>query len=259
MTGHLHIVSNYSAAHSLGHAIKSGAVPGDRVLGMYELFALGPLTDMLNLQVRTELLSQYWLEPDDTYWTYTNSVWDQLNLWSGDITLWWSSKSAEEHSFYLIMLKHAERAAEMQTIDVSRLQSEGQPYYSTGIINSEQFASAFPSRGRLSVNALQAGKDQFDGLAKEGASLRYIKDHDLVGGLLDQHDLMLRDSLSESWVKATRVIGHALGLQSKQSVYQCGDLFLLKRLHNLISNGELEGRGGPEMHTLEVRLAPNSN
>lgn len=256
-SNHLHIVDGDSIAGSLRLAIKAGSVPNGKIFSARNILAFGPLRHILDVESRREFLTSInheRLAQENLFATdamFPN--WAHAFQWDGSATVWWSSRSAFEHTLYLILLKHAPNVVDFDFVDVAAIDWEsGHMIAGTGELNVDHLSYAFPLAARLSQNDIQSGRDRFDFLAEQDMPVRYVSDGMLIGGPIDVHDWRLRKYIGRKWRKAAYAIGYALGDQD--NCHQVGDWFLFNRLRTLIQTGEIEARGDTSnMRGLQVR------
>ena len=262
----LHVVFTPSGAGSLRPALTS-AGRDDQVIALFDNLSFGPINPA-DLSSRAK-----WIE-NELGWT----EWDNMNskseqFWHQALSpdhrkvAWLSRRSAMEFAGFLEWLwRLGDQPCEvidLTEVKVSRRPELGPPTSATLAISVAMLTpkqirdnQLFDQAKALSAEARSAHQDLWRQLRAENAPLRVLKGNTLASAPISFFDSLLMSHVTDDWQKVARVIGHALGSQMDDCIFQTGDLVLASRVDALVQAGrlELQGESALEMQASKVRL-----
>jgi hypothetical protein len=129
-----------------------------------------------------------------------------------------------------------------------------------GLIEAYQFldCNLFAQASPLTDDARRRYRAEWDRLRAENAPLRVVTpDLHLVSASLTHFDATLLKHVEHRFLKAARIVGHAMMEQWDHDIIDVDDFFLSRRLLMLARSGVIEGKGELRyMRFSEVRLPP---
>lgn len=234
-----HLASGGSAAGCLRQTIREFGLPGNVIADIDDL-SHGPLHDAA---ARTSYLgecsSSYgnWAAPSEVE-RFRHDLEDRLT--SGDVAeiCIWAGDNVSEGLFM------AMACAALMGFDgaVTRVGAQGlEPLPYVGPHSPEALSRLFATRVLLSADDRARLAGDYARLREERGALRRWEDGKILTVPADHYDAMIAACCPPQWTAAASVVGTALGKCDGHNLLS--DLFVARRLRNLIDAGGIEAQG----------------
>ena len=251
----LHIIGSDSGAGAIKfYASKVRQKPLQSILiGIGLKPSFGPLETLTSPRKRAAwarsqpygLFEILWPEDPDGTKTikFIHDFWDKVWDWNGAVTVWHSSRNAEDASFLLALANSIDRILEFDFVDVSMLPSEELRFVSTGECRPQDIEAALNFAYRLKRENIQAFSAKYKTLSAETSVCREFRDGELVEQSLEEIDSNILRHISAEWKQLHKVAANMMISKWDEGYANEPFYTLIWRLRSLIAENKIERRG----------------
>lgn len=214
-----------------------------------DLLSVGPISTILYPEEHIEWLSanakglrQYAFLSDDEceqHFDRLSKSFEKIRTWNGDITVWYSSRSASEMSFFLAFTQKFDRALDTDFIDVAALSLDGKPLSSTGECDATMPPHAALSAYQMNQTKFKSIESQFKSLDKTSNGIRVFEDGTLSEAKLDVHDLGFEQCFDTEWTSWQKIVRKLHYHQRQRGVHEVDYSFMHWRTDILQQQGRI--------------------
>ena len=251
----LHIIGSDSGAGAIKfYAGKIRQKPLYSVLSYMGLNpSFGPLETLTSPSKRAAwarsqshgLFETLWPEDSDGTKTikFIHDFWDQVRNWNGAVTVWHSSRNAEDASFLLALANSIDRIIEFDFVDVAMLPSTELKFVSTGECRPQDIGAALNFAYRLKPENIEELSSKYKTLSAETSICRGFRDGELVEQSLEEVDCNILRHISADWKQLHEVATNIMISVWDEGYANEPYYTLIWRLRSLIAKNKIERRG----------------
>ena len=269
----IHIVFNASEVNLMREVFKLDETLSGKVIQVKDDFAVGPLVDIetsdgWNARVSwwRELLKNSPYENDQVTFfddrQTINDIIERLNNNSSEqVWIWMGQNQHDVCGYYWFMQQFKEYQGRVFVIYLNNLpfiNEKGQLFYPSWIheIQPKELLKAKRLARPISVSEFEIDQDEWKRLCAENSLIRILEGgKKIVGKDETFYDGEVLKNLTSEWQRATRVLMNTL----HRMKIKTGDVFLMWRMKELMSQGRIEALGdvAKGWKEFDVRLPGN--
>lgn len=269
----IHIVFNASEVNLMREVFKLDETLSGEVIQVKDDFAVGPLVDIetgdgWNARVSwwRELLRNSPYESDQVTFfddrQTVNDIIERLNNNSSEqVWIWMGQNQHDVCGYYWFMQQFKEYQGRVFVIYLNNLpfiNEKGQLFYPSWIheIQPKELLKAKRLARPISVSEFEIDSDEWKRLCAENSLIRILEGgKKIVGKDETFYDGEVLKNLTSEWQRATRVLMNTL----HRMKIKTGDVFLMWRMKELMSQGRIEALGdvAKGWKEFDVRLPGN--
>ena len=162
--------------------------------------------------------------------------------------IWMGQNQHDVTGYYWLMPQFREYQGRVMILYLNNLpfiNEKGQLFYPSWLheIQPKEFLKAKKLARPITLSEFEIDPDEWRKIMEENAMVRVLEGgKKIVGKEEDYYDGEIIKNLTPEWQKATRVLSNTLNRMKTKT----GDVFLMWRMKQLISDGKIEVMGEPE-------------
>jgi len=263
----IHIVFEQANADALQKAIELDENLQGNIIEIKDDFAVGPIADIY----QTEGYQQrrdWWINllEHSPYKEQIDLLDDKMNVHQLTKTLtenteekvwiWMAQNQHDVCSYYWLMSQLKDFQGRIEVLYLNNLpflNEKGQIFYPTHLheIQPKEFLKAKKLARVITPSEFEVDPDEWTKLCNDNAIIRFLEGgKKIVGKKADFFDKDLLSVITNDFQKLTKVLQNALGKMKIQT----GDVFLVSRIKEMITNATLEMQGDWEKGWKEVEV-----
>lgn len=187
----------------------------------------------------------------------TRLAWDKALSWKGPISLWYSSKSVQEISFYVAFLFAFPDPSRVDVVDVAIPTADGKSFVSIGECTPELIGDVWANRKQLTSKEAHRQRSNHATVADHPGALRTLHDGELSIAALDHFDSGILDQLDDQWRPLSPIMTSLFERERENGFRSLEHFYVLWRFLKMQENGRIELQGDiseGETRRAKVRL-----
>lgn len=255
----IHIVFNESEVELMNKVIELDESLAGEVVQIKDDFAVGPLAG-LDTDEGWNARVQWWREQSqgspykeepgsfDDRETVKNIIGKLDENPAEEIWIWMGQNQHDVTGYYWLMPQLKQYQGRIMILYMNNLpfiNEKGQLFYPSWLheIQPKEFIKAKKLCRPVTLSEFEVDPDEWKKLVNENAAVRILEGgKKIVGKDESFYDGEILKNITPEWQKATRVLSNTLNRMKIKT----GDLYLMKRMKNLIADGKVEVTGDME-------------
>lgn len=253
----IHVVFNESEIELMQQVIALDETLAGDVVQIKDDFAVGPLTE-LDTEEGWQARCHWWMTRlDNSPYAGSNSIKfddretvkelkEKLNSNpQEEIWIWMGQNQHDVSGYYWLMRQLSEFVGRVMVLYMNNLpfiNEKGQIFYPSwlGEIQPKEFLKAKKLARPITLSEFEVDPDEWKKICEENSLVRILEGGKKLAGKDESfYDNEIMKNLTPDWQKATRVLTNTL----HRMKIKTGDVFLMARMKQLISDGKIEVTG----------------
>lgn len=265
----IHIVFNESEVRLMQEVAELDETLRGEVLLIRDDFAVGPLA-MLDTEEGWQARLNWWkeLSQGSPYADNTAGIDDRVTVSriiellnetaEEEVWIWMGQNQHDVMGYYWLMPQLRAFQGRVMVLYLNNLpfiNEKGQIFYPSWLheIQPREFIKAKKLARPVTLSEFEIDPDEWRRMAEENAMVRILEGGKKIAGKEESFfDGEILKNLSADWQKATRVLSNTL----HRMKIKTGDLFLMHRMKQLVTDGKIEitGDAGKSWKDFDVKL-----
>ena len=253
----IHIVFNESEVDLMKQVIEQDETLAGEVIQIKDDFAVGPLAG-IDTEEGWQARYNWWMGLlENSHYAGSNTVKfddretvkelkEKLATNPGEqIWIWMGQNQHDVTGYYWLMPQLSEYAGRIMVLYMNNLpfiNEKGQIFYPSWLseIQPKEFSKAKKLSRPITLSEFEVDPDEWKRLCEENSMVRILEGGKKIAGKDETfYDAEILKNLTGDWQKATRVLTNTL----HRMKIKTGDVFLMWRMKQLISEGKIEMTG----------------